>query len=644
MKVGLRRHFKFIKVLTITTCLLVSSCLSQNGSGSGRSKISKGVTTGNNTGGTGGSSGGGTGSAPGNDDIGNTTDQIIENGKVELRHFVDPFDGTYKTKVTIPKNFTGLLYLSGINVTSLANKIVSVRFRFGREKEEVIIPAVISRAPGIIPQTDIEVLIMDMKNRPFERIRLLYDLYDYNDYDSDDDGTDDVEPVLSERDSGLYCRGLALEDDPTFTDGDTDKDGLCDEAGDTCQFAYAKVVDQGLVKNSDSIAINPSEPQIDVAGNGYTSDSAANALKKCLPDANDLNTFLGVLNLSGFTSLDYGVPNNISLDGSTYTYNGPYRPIARDEWEIREAAVFSTTGLFKDILPNAPTSTSSDFNKVALGGIQSFLFPRAGKMSLQANVQHFAATDPYSTSRALDTLVAGGATKYMDGCNIRVSNFDSFTNEGIHSCNVAATVSLITTNIATGEVEEITSSNEVKLQLVRPSVTNFEGKEVLYSSMKTCTNSSACGVNECCFNNRCWGKELVSQCLEDAPTIGNRNIGQTCNTDYDCSSLCCNASTGTCAVHDNRQTPPVLCSKSPGQLCVAREFCRKENVNQCFIVKTGIGPDGKKTCALRCYNVPTFGDCRDGVCVPPTVPEIPTFNPGADDACDEAIDPPTKFQ
>lgn len=632
---------KWLDVMIVASSLLMTSCLSQNGSGKGRAKVSQGVTTnapGNNTG------GGGNGSAPGNDNVGNSTDQILENGTVELRHFVDPFDGTYKTKVTIPKNFTGLLYLSGINVSSLTSKVVSVRFRFGRAREEVIIPAVISRAPGIIPQTDIEVLIMDMKNRPFEKIRLLYDLYDYNDYDADDDGIEEIEPVLDERNSGLYCRGLKLEDDPTFSDGDTDKDGLCDEANDVCQFGYAKVIDQGLVKNSDGLAIVPSNPQIDINKTGYTSDSATNTLTKCLPDANDLNTFLGVTNLSGFTSLDYGVPNNISLDGGTYTYNGPYRPIARDEWEVREAAVFGATGLFKDLMPNTPSATASDFNKAALGGIKSYLFPRSGKMSLQANIGHWSSIGPYDTSRALTSLVAGGTSAYMDGCNIRVSNYDKNINEGIQSCNVAATVSLITTNIATGEVEEITTSNEVKLQLVRASVTNFEGKEVLYSSMKTCTNSSACGINECCFNNRCWGKELVSQCLEDAPTIGNRGIGQACSTDYDCTSICCNASTGTCAVHDNKQTPPVLCSKSPGQFCIAKEYCRKENINQCFIVKTGIDPQGKKTCALRCYNVPTFGDCKDGVCSPPVVPEIPSFDPSSDTACDEAIDPPTKFQ
>jgi len=61
------------------------------------------------------------------------------------------------------------------------------------------------------------------------------------------------------------------------------------------------------------------------------------------------------------------------------------------------------------------------------------------------------------------------------------------------------------------------------------------------------------------------------------------------------------------------------------------------------VVKTGLDLQGKKTCALRCYNVPTFGECKDGTCFPPETPEIPSFDPSDPAACDEAIDPPTKF-
>lgn len=115
----------------------------------------------------------------------------LQLSRVELRHLVDPSDGTYKTKVTIPKNFSSILYISGLNVTSLSDRLITVRFRFGREQEKIDIPAVIGRAPGITPQTDIEVLQLDFRSKPFQNLRLLYDLFDYNDYDSDDDGVED---------------------------------------------------------------------------------------------------------------------------------------------------------------------------------------------------------------------------------------------------------------------------------------------------------------------------------------------------------------------------------------------------------------------------------------------------------------------
>ena len=158
--------------------LFLSSCVDNQGLSSkrkGSQKSSKGTTSGD------AGDNGGQGSSPTDGSV-NTNDDQANASVAEIRHIVDPFDGTYKTKVTIPKNFTGLLYLSGLNFTSLASKIVYARFRFGRELEPVIIQGTIGRAPGITPQTDIEVLILDFQDRPFENIRLLYDLYDYNDY------------------------------------------------------------------------------------------------------------------------------------------------------------------------------------------------------------------------------------------------------------------------------------------------------------------------------------------------------------------------------------------------------------------------------------------------------------------------------
>ncbi len=630
-----KRHI--FLTLWVILSLFMSSCIdnqSLSSKRSGTKNSSKGATSGD------AGDNGGQGSVPGNGSV--DTGGTSENASVaEIRHIVDPFDGTYKTKVTIPKNFTGLLYLSGLNFTSLANKIVYARFRFGRELEPVIIQGTIGRAPGITPQTDIEVLILDFQDRPFENIRLLYDLYDYNDYRSTTVANEeDKEPTTDPRDGGLYCRGLRLEHDPTFRGTATNTQ--CDQAGERCLYAYAKIKDSGLVEKSTGIAINPTEPQLDLAGAGYVNESQANALKKCLPDNNNIGNFNGVLN----TNLSGALGWNISeVFSGQYVYKGPFRPIGTSQWEIKGTAILSPvtssnegTGLFQNSY-NGNTTACSPLETCADGGFKSFLFPRAGKTALRSGVEYWGnETKPFD-SKSIHSLLTSGDSQFMDGCNLRVGNFDEYSNESIASCNISATIDLITIDQNTGQESVLTSSREVKLQLIRSSNTDYQGREVLYSSMKSCSTSNACGSSECCFNSRCWSKELVSQCVEDAQVVGNRGVGELCNSDFECSSLCCNQSTGTCAVHLNTEDQQVLCSKSPGQSCVMKEYCREENLTQCFVVKTGIDAQGQQLCALRCYNVPTFGSCINGICIPPDTPTVPSFDPDNPD-CSAAIDPP----
>ncbi|MBT3586675.1 MAG: hypothetical protein HN509_17325 [Halobacteriovoraceae bacterium] len=626
--------FTLFLVLLGLVGLFSSSCVENGGVRAKKSSTKDGVN---------GSNGGGSngpGAGPGDGGLGGADLEEFPNGITELRHIIDPFDGNYKTKVTIPKNFKGYLYLSGLNVTALNEKVVKVRFNFGRELEPIIIPAVIGRGTGITPQTDIEVLILDMNNQPFNNIRLLYDLFDYNDY-RDTSGDEVKTPTLNPRNGGLFCRGLKLEDDPTFQGSSAN--GFCDSAGEKCNYAYAKVVDSGLLEGG--IAKLPTEPQIDISGNGYASESLSTSLKKCLPDNNDRANFFTSVNqtLTGAGSMSVG--ENVIFGATTFTYNGPFRPLAESQWEIRTGAYFSevssstpATGLFQKTM-----------DTTANGGINSFLFPRVFKMNLTAGVSHLSSITPFdlvSTAsndavRGLDPgLVVSTSTSFMAGCNGRVTNFDEFTNEGIGSCNVSATIEILSRDIESGRDVVLSTSKDVKIQLIRPSLTNFEGNEVLYSAMNACSNSQACGANTCCFNQRCWGKDIVSQCLEDANVIGNGGVGAVCSSDFQCSSLCCNQSTGTCAVHLNSADQKVFCSKSPGQSCVAKEYCRQENVPNCFIVKTGLDQQGTPTCALRCYNVPTHGECRNGICIPPSPPGVPIFDPLNPD-CTDAIDPPT---
>ncbi len=645
-----------ISKLFILGMFLFTSCVGDGGGLSSKRKSNSG-TTADDQQASGGSDNSGNNAGPGDGSVGTITDEILVNGRSELRHIIDPFSGTYKTKVTIPKNYKGFLYLSGLNISGLNDKLISVRFRFGREREEIVIPATVGRAPGIIPQTDVEVLILDLEDQPFQDMRLLYDLYDYNDYDTNDDGTefsngdDSTEPTNDVRDSGLFCRGLRLEDDPTFTISSTND--KCDSAGETCLYAYAKVKDSGLyyLDNASLTAINPSEPQIDISNTGYANQTQTELIKKCLPDVDHRSSVENVLQSTTSSSSTTKVAYGDTAYNNTYTYLGPYRSLNRSFWEISGEAVFSDmsangtepSGLFQAALNNSPINTVGDPNGKSQGGQKSFLFPRSGKINLKPNLEYIGftdLTDQLSAVRSIRSLVSAGDSEFVDGCNLRVSNYDDFTNEGISSCNISATIDLVYTDIDTGEVKTLNASKDIKLQLTRASQTDFEGNEVRYSALKKCSNSNACGSNECCFNERCWSKTLVSQCLEDQPGEGNLNTGESCASDFQCSSLCCSSASSTCGIHNPGEDN--FCSKSPGQQCVTKEFCRKENISTCFIVKTGFNSQGQQTCTRRCYNVPTFGECTAGVCVPPQAPDVPTFDPNNPD-CSQAQDPPTNL-
>lgn len=608
MKTSVRTHILFQKLtLTLVTMSLVllTSCVENSGVKGKTAKSGSSLTS--------GSGGSGNGSAAIPTDT-TSTDTALQSIKVELSHLVDPFDGTYKKKVSIPKNYKGFLYIAGLNVSALQSKLVKVRFNFGLDGQSVTLDATVGRAPGIIPQTDIQVLMVDMNSKPFSKMVLGYDLYDYNDYDTDPS----KEPVTDGRDSGLYCRGLKLEDDPTY-DNTTATNSTCSQPGDKCLYAYAKVTDSALY--TGNLTTIPTRPQVWSLTSGTRNPTVTTSLASmCLPDYGNFTSFNDLFSLSPvITSIGSG-------DGILgYTYKGPYRAINQNGWKIQGSAIFnSATGLFK-----------SGFGSETHTGLQSLLFPRAGKLQLNQDVRYLGSTDRFGVR---NTLVADstGTSKYVDGCNLRVMNYNVATTESISSCNVNGSIDIF--YYKDGAEVNITTDRSIKLQLLRPSLTNFEGKEVLTSAFKRCDSSTTCGSSECCFNSRCWSKDLVTQCVDQTPVIGNQPIGDNCSSDYECSSLCCNQSTGSCAPHNPNGTVPVSCSKTAGQRCVAKEFCKPEYVATCKLVKNGLDVNGKVTCSLRCPAVETYGECTAGYCVPPAVPAVPTFDPANPD-CTNAVDP-----
>nr|BDT28887.1 hypothetical protein BHI3_23530 [Bacteriovorax sp. HI3] len=601
---------KRFPLLMMLGALLLTSCIENSGVRAKKTLTGSGLT------GTGGT-GSGSGSLPNGSGVG-SSDTTLQSVKVELSHLVDPFDGTYKKKLTIPKNYKGNLYLAGLNVGALQNKLVKVRFNFGLDKQPVVLDATIARAPGIVPQTDIQVLVVDMNSKPFSKMRLGYDLFDYNDYTAlNSDGTEKA-VVQNNRDGGLYCRGLSLEDDPTF-DSSTSTNATCSQAGDKCLYAYAKVTDATMYDSSTGLTTIPTRPQIWTVGSGVTRSPtlATSANSMCLPDYEDYVGFNDLF-AQTLTGLNY---NDLILG---MRYRGPYRAINPSAWKITGNAIFnSSKGLFE-----VSNSTLDPYT-----GFRSLLFPRAGKVKLNQDVRYFGSSSRFGLR---STLVADstGTSKYVDGCNLRVMQYDVTTAENVGSCNVNGSIEVF--YMKDGSEVNITTDRTIKLQLVKASTVDSEGKEVLTSNFKRCESSSTCGSDECCFNSRCWSKELVTQCVDQTPVNGNRPVGDVCSSDFECSSLCCNQSTGSCQPHNPSGTTPVLCSKTAGQRCVSREFCKPEYVATCKIVKNGTNADGTQACTLRCPAVETYGECTAGYCIPPAVPAIPAFDPTD---CSQAVDP-----
>lgn len=607
----MRFPFTLAEPLLIIACFAMSSCVPATGSRA-RALASKST---NLTGGT----GSGTGAI--DDGTGTTTVTEVMTQKIELSHLVDPFDGTYKKKLTLPKNFKGNLYLAGLNVSSLNDKLVSVRFNFGVEKQSVTLKATVARAPGIIPQTDIQVLVIDMNTSPFKNMRLTYDLYDYNNYAGDPT----LEMASDPRNGGLYCRGLRLEDDPTYIP--LNQTSSCSGINDKCLYSYAKIVDSTLYNDrlingvTQRLSSIPTRAQIWTESSGVRSPLvSAMAGTSCLPDDDNVSSVNNLFDVS-LPALAYDV---VTTGG--YRYRGPYRFVNDADWQIRDDAVYSTsnTGLFQ-------TKVFSSIPFPALG-FHSMMFPRSGKLSLGQGINYLGSTDKIG-ARVKSTSTSSGTTDYVDGCNIRTLNIDPSTNESISSCNVNSSIEVF--YMVEGKEVNITTDKGIKLQLIRASI-NYQGKEVLTTAFKRCETSDTCGSDECCFNSRCWSKELVSQCVDKTPVIGNEEIGNSCSSDFECSSLCCNRSTGSCAPHNPNGSTPIFCSKTSGEQCVSKEFCRQEAVVTCKIVKSGFNADGTAACTLRCPAVMTYGDCKGGICVPPVQPAVPTFDPTD---CSKAVDP-----
>ena len=304
-------------------------------------------------------------------------------------------------------------------------------------------------------------MAIDFRDRPFSKLRLLYDLYDYNDY-RDETGVEVDEPT-----NDPYDKGYIVVD---FVWSTTQHLKLVRQIQNVMRLEkvsllYAKVLDSGLYKRSDDeddtsefVAITPSHPQLDVDGVGYSSSSIETREKRCLPDSfsyTELSTSLS----ESITTMS--VEMAVTLDDSNgnsenYFFNGPFRGIGEDTWEIISASSGTSSAIF---FP-PPAVDSENYDDYPAGifqyngnstspydpqtGFGSFLFPRRGIMDIGSEVEHLSSSTTWGEV-SNESLIISGETESMYGCNIRVSNYDKYSNEGISSCNISATIEIIAT-------------------------------------------------------------------------------------------------------------------------------------------------------------------------------------------------------
>ncbi len=646
---------KFIAVF-FTGLLAIGGCVSEQAANSSKRFGSVGNDT------LGGST---SGNGAGNTTSGSTSgvNEADIPPRVEIRHLIEPNlstdpnysagtgytgGGSYVRKLTLPKNYAGRLYVAGINISTLADKNIKVRFKFGLNSEPVEIPATVSKAPGITPQTNVDVLILDLKAEPFRDIRLIYDLFDYNDYSAAG-----ATPAQDNRNSGLYCRALKLEHDPTFNGV-----GGCDASNEDCYYSYAKVSDQGLLRQTSVLSggvpttvfvpVVPSVPQIEQGTSGYYADPISEILKRPLQDdytSSGGNLLFTLSAAFSFSQAEVAASTAKAIGTlGNYRYEGPYGLKNCAEWHFNRCTYGVNDLSFIAGNVDTPTTKNKLFKETPrLVGphtlyFKSYLFPLATKIkSLRAGVEYLGSDNPFDPKTPQGGLSVDGESKWIDGSAARVSK--NFDGEHIGSCNATATMEILARD-ANGNWFVVSESKDVKLQLVRPTQYSAElNDNVLYQNYKTCNNNSMCGSSECCYNNRCWDETLVSQCIDSNSHVGNKPVGDVCTTDVECQSLCCNRTSGKCAVHNTLLNPQVLCQKPIGDFCIAKEWCQKTPVTTYLIVRTGTDLSGNVTCTLREYVTQEYGDCKNGICVAPPQSTPPPFDYNNPD-CSNAVAAP----
>jgi len=514
--------------------------------------------------------------------------------------------GTFQEKLSISKDFQGVLYIDLKDINLFKEKLLLARFSFGRNSENPIeLP--LSYVTKSIAGVEKGVLALSIPSKNFFSIPLDYQLYDYS-----------LDAIAGDNafHEDVYCRGLKIEDDPTSNQTS------CSKLDDRCLYTYARVDDQGLFHESSSTFIQPTELTVSQdESRAYEFNLDPINLRRCLSDQKSVY----VKN----KNIDIG--ELITLDDEGYRFKGAFKPIDPSNWGIQGDASWGRFGIFQ-----AEYSLGKNLEL----GYKSNLFPRAGKIINKSKRYYLGSKNPLD--QKVITNVTGdasgssaGLTDWVDGCNLRVLSRDSL-GKNIGSCNVTSNIQIFyrdgSTEVMIYSNETLEKAGQVKLQIVNNISTKIDVQD-----FNVCVTDSGCSSTSCCNEGRCWDRTKYKD-MFCKPSNSGKQTGQVCNNDTECLSACCIGSLtgngGVCA--DSTSS----CKRQVGESCIHSDACDVQTGDESYYVKRLLF-DGFNGCKVYNCNIKVKLECISSRCTSIIDPQNKAGNsfenPHIGDSCKNRI-------
>ncbi len=520
----------------------------------------------------------------------------------ELLGFYNSDTDSFSEKLSITKDFQGVIYLDLTDIKLYKEKLLFMRVHFGRNSEHPVeLPlSYISKTIGGVKK---DVLALSIPSKNFFTIPLDYQLYDYS-----------LDAIAGDNafHKDVYCRGLRVEHDPTSNLSS------CSKNGELCLYTYAKIADQGLFHEATTSFIDPSELTVSHDGaRQYEFNLDPINLRRCLSD--ESKVFV--------KNKEISIGELITLDDESYRFKGAYKPIDPSNWGIQSDAAWGRFGIFQQ--------EYSGGKNLELG-FKSNLFPKVGKIVNKTNRYYLGSKRPLEKKVITNFTDDNGSSDWVDGCNLRVLSKDSL-GKNFGSCNVSSDIQIYykedSQEVLVYSNSVLKKPGKIKLQILNNIPTNIDVKD-----FNSCITDAGCSNSSCCHDGRCWDKVKYESQFCKPPNSG-KTTGQTCDADAECLSACCLGSEtgaqGTCA------DKTLSCKRQVGEGCIHGDACDIQVDDDSYYVKKLL-ESGTNGCQVEVCNIKVKLECIRSICTSVIDPRNQTgnsfANPLIDESCKNRVD------